>query len=103
MAIGADTLLGLLDTTELQHGEATRLIGGYALSHSLLRGDLDVGLHLLVETLLGPLTMEQPAENRGKPVKECHAPSSTLVIANAIRSHRRRCSSSCLRPAGVNR
>ncbi len=94
VTIGADLFPHLFDAAELEPRQAPRLFGRDTVAHLLGSRDLDKGLQLVVEALFGPLAMEDPVDDGGKPAKQSHAPSRTLVIANAIRSQRRRCCSS---------
>ena len=87
----AEAYRTLIESFGLSHEEVARRVGKSrtAVSNAL--------------RLLRLPPVKEPAENRSRPVDEGHAPSRTLLMANATRSHRRRCCSSCLRPAAVRR
>ena len=103
MTICADTFLGLFNAAELENRQAARFARRQSVAHLLGGGHVDECLELVIQALLGPVPMEQPAQDGREPMQERHAPSKTLVIAKAIRSQRCRCRSSCLRPDGVSR
>jgi hypothetical protein len=98
----AHTFLDLLEAPELEDG----LTLGFGRRHAFtpLRG----GRHrherakLVVKLPLGRVPPEDPSRRCGQSSEPDHAPSSTLVMANAIRSQRRRWCSSCFLPAAVS-
>ena len=98
---GAHAFFGLLDAAKLENRETARFGGRYAVPDLVGRGQIDEGPHLLVQTKLGATAAKNPRQHRSEPMKKDHAPSSTLAIANEMRSHRRLCCSSCFRPAAV--
>ena len=53
--------------------------GGEPPAHLLGRGDLEKRLKLVVQFLLGPPPMDQPAQDRREAMQPRHAPSNTLA------------------------
>ncbi len=102
MAIGSDALLRLFDAAKIEGRLPARFRGRDAVADFVGGRQLDEGLELVVELLFSRLTIHQPANHGREPVKMSHAPSSTLAIANATRSQRCLCCSSCLFPAAVS-
>ena len=103
MASPQNPFLDRLDAAELEDGQPAGFRTGESVAHPVGSRHLDERLELLVHALLGARPMKQPVEDGGQAMQQCHAPSSTLVMANATRSHRSRCCSSWRRPAGVSR
>ena len=102
MTAGANALLHLFDAAQLDEREAPRLGGGNSVPHFVRRGHLDERTHFVVEPLLGSIPAKNPRQHRGETMDEAHAPSSTLAIANEMRSQRCLCCSSCRRPDAVS-
>ena len=101
MTAGANAFLHLVDAAELEQCEPPRLGRGKTIPDPVRSGHLDERTNFVVEKLFGSIPVKDPRHHRRETMKEAHAPSSTLVIANEMRSQRRLCSSSCLRPDAV--
>jgi hypothetical protein len=102
VALRADALFRLLEPAERQRRLAPCLVLRKAIAHLVGGGHFEKRLQLLIDSLLRLLPVEHPPQNGPRAKDERHAPSSTLVMANAMRSHLRRCRSSCFRPEGVS-
>ena len=95
-------LLHPLDAPDLGECEAASLGGRNTFPDPIGGGHLDERPNLVVELLLGAIPAEDPRCDRHQATNDLHAPSSTLLIANEMRSQRRLCWSSCLRPDAVS-
>src|SRR5262249_45845579 len=85
-------LLGLFSATDFQNGEAPGFTGRNSVACFFGGTQIDKRLNIVIKLPLRSATEDQPSEHGFDAVEKSHAPSNTLVIASAIRSHRCRCS-----------
>ena len=102
VAACTNPLFHRLDAPDLGECEAASLGGRNTFPDPIGGGHLDERPNLVVELLFGAIPAEDPRCDRHQATNDVHAPSSTLLIANEMRSQRRLCWSSCLRPDAVS-
>ena len=77
MTAASNSFLDLLQPSEFEHGEAAGL-GGRGAGANLVGGrHVDERLQLVVQILLGPISMDDPAHDGPQAMQERHAPSRT--------------------------
>ena len=90
MTSGSNAFFRLLHAAKMEHSQSARVGGRRAVAHLVGGCHVDKGLQFVVQVLLGPVPMDQPAHDRREAMHERHAPSSTLLTANETLSQRSR-------------